>query len=80
MATRVESGCQESLACYSEEEPMPRYARVLKVQPGFEQDYENRHVEIWAELIEEIGNAGRRIHAIFRFGLTLFGTFECADI
>lgn len=59
---------------------MARYAWVLEVQPGFEEEYKKRHDEIWPELVEEIRRAGQRNYTIFRHGLTLFGTFECDDI
>jgi L-rhamnose mutarotase len=59
---------------------MKRYAWVLEVRPGFEEEYKRRHAEIWPELIEEIRRAGQRNYVIFRYGLTLFGTFECDDI
>ena len=59
---------------------MSRYAWVLEVRPGFEDEYKRRHDEIWPELIEEIRRAGQRDYAVFRHGLTLFGTFACDDI
>jgi L-rhamnose mutarotase len=59
---------------------MTQYAWVLQVQPGFEQEYEKRHAEIWPELLEEIRRAGQRNNAIFRYGLTVIGTFETDDI
>ncbi|HEX4297514.1 MAG TPA: L-rhamnose mutarotase [Devosia sp.] len=59
---------------------MTKYAWVLQVQPGFEQEYERRHAAIWPELLDEIRKAGQRNYVIFRHGLTLIGTFECDDI
>ena len=49
---------------------MSRYAWVLEVRPGFEDEYKRRHDEIWPELIEEIRRAGQRDYAVFRHGLT----------
>lgn len=59
---------------------MPRYAWVLEVRPGYEDEYKKRHDEIWPELVAEIRRAGQRHYAVFRHGLTLFGTFECDDL
>lgn len=59
---------------------MNRYAWVLEVRPGFEDEYKKRHDEIWPELVAEIRRAGQRDYAVFRYGLTLFGTFACDDI
>lgn len=59
---------------------MQRYAWVLEVRPGYEDEYERRHANIWPELLEEMRRAGQRDYAIFRHGLTLFGTFACDDL
>jgi L-rhamnose mutarotase len=59
---------------------MARYAWVLEVRPGCEEEYKYRHDTIWPELVEEIKRAGQRNYAVFRCGLTLFGYFECDDI
>jgi len=59
---------------------MARFAWVLEVRPGCEDEYKRRHAAIWPELVEEIKRAGQRNYAIFRHGLTLFGYFECDDI
>jgi L-rhamnose mutarotase len=56
------------------------YAWVLGVKPGYEAEYERRHVELWPEMGEALDRAGISTYHIFRHGLTLFGYFECADI
>jgi L-rhamnose mutarotase len=59
---------------------MDRYAWVLEVRPGYEEEYRRRHEEIWPEMIEALRSAGIRNYSIFRHGLTLFGYFETDDL
>jgi L-rhamnose mutarotase len=59
---------------------MTRYAWVLEVRPGYEEEYERRHKEIWPEMLEALSSAGIRNYSIFRHGLTLFGYFETDDL
>jgi len=59
---------------------MTRYAWVLEVRPGYEEEYVRRHQEIWPEMVEALRSAGIRNCSIFRHGLTLFGYFETDDI
>jgi len=59
---------------------MSRYAWVLEVRPGYEEEYVRRHREIWPEMVEALRSAGIRNYSIFRHGLTLFGYFETDDI
>ena len=59
---------------------MPRYAWVLEVRPGYEEEYIRRHREIWPEMVDALRSAGIRNYSIFRHGLTLFGYFETDDI
>lgn len=59
---------------------MAQYAWVLEVRPGFEEEYKQRHDEIWPEMLEALGQAGIRNYSIFRHGLTLFGYFETDDL
>jgi L-rhamnose mutarotase len=59
---------------------MSRYAWVLEVRPGYEEEYVRRHQEIWPEMVEALRSAGIRNYSIFRHGLTLFGYFETDDI
>lgn len=59
---------------------MPHYAWILEVRPGYEEEYKKRHDEIWPELAADIRSAGLRNYNIFRYGLTLFGYFECDDL
>lgn len=59
---------------------MARHAWVLEVRPGYEEEYEKRHDEIWPEMVEALEEAGIRNYSIFRHGLTLFGYFETDDL
>ena len=59
---------------------MDRYAWVLEVRPGYEEEYRRRHEEIWPEMVEALRSAGIRNYSIFRHGLTLFGYFETEDL
>ncbi len=59
---------------------MTRYAWVLEVRPGYEDEYKKRHDEIWPEMLETLTKAGVRNYSIFRHGLTLFGYFETDDL
>ena len=59
---------------------MPRYAWVLEVRPGYEEEYIRRHREIWPEMVDALHSAGIRNYSIFRHGLTLLGYFETDDI
>ena len=57
-----------------------RYAWVLEVRPGYEEEYKRRHDEIWPEMLDALREAGVRSYSIFRHGLTLFGYFETDDL
>lgn len=59
---------------------MASYAWVLEVRPGYEEEYQRRHDEIWPEMLETLRAAGLRNYNIFRHGLTLFGYFETDDL
>ena len=52
---------------------MTGYAWVLEVRPGYEEEYRERHDEIWPEMLEALRAAGISNYNIFRHGLTLFG-------
>jgi L-rhamnose mutarotase len=59
---------------------MTQYSWLLEVRPGYEEEYKKRHDEIWPELAKDIRDSGMRNYSIFRYGLLLFGYFECDDI
>ncbi len=59
---------------------MAPYAWVLKVRPGYEDEYKRRHDELWPEMDEALRASGITTYTIFRHGLTLFGYFETDDL
>lgn len=59
---------------------MAYYSWILEVRPGYEDEYKKRHDEIWPDLADDIRTSGMRNYSIFRYGLTLFGYFECDDL
>lgn len=59
---------------------MARYAWVLEVRPGYEEEYRKRHEEIWPDMANEVRASGMRNYSIFRLGLALIGYFECEDL
>ena len=48
---------------------MDRYAWVLEVRPGYEEEYRRRHEEIWPKMVEALRSAGIRNYSIFREGV-----------
>lgn len=58
---------------------MASYAWVLKIRPGYEEEYKRRHDEIWPDMTEALNRSGIRNYHIFKHGLTLFGYFETDD-
>ena len=58
--------------------PMRR-AWVMKLKPGNEALYKQRHDEIWPEMLELMRNGGLRTFSIYRYGLVLFAYQEGAD-
>jgi len=59
---------------------MTGYAWVLEVRPGYEDEYQHRHDQIWPEMLTALRDAGISNYNIFRLGLTLFGYFETDDL
>lgn len=59
---------------------MASYAWVLGVRPGCEEEYKQRHDDLWPEMDATLRRSGIRNYHIFRHGLTLFGYFETDDL
>ena len=57
---------------------MEKIAFIMKLKPGFEQEYKKRHDEIWPELTEQLTRAGIADYSIFLHQptLTLFGVLK----
>jgi L-rhamnose mutarotase len=56
-----------------------RVGFVMQLKPGNEAIYQQKHDEIWPEMVEAVHRHGIRNYSIFRRGLTLFAYFECDD-
>jgi len=58
---------------------MKRYAFLMKVKEGFEEEYVRRHKEVWPSVLEANKRVGIRNYSIFMNGDTLFAYLECED-
>lgn len=60
---------------------MIRQAFVMKIKPGCERIYKQRHDEIWPELVKELESAGVRDYSIYldEATLTLFACQKLKD-
>jgi L-rhamnose mutarotase len=56
-----------------------RVALHTRLKPGTEEDYEQAHREVPAELVEAIRAAGAKEWTIWRSGLDLFHVIDCDD-
>jgi L-rhamnose mutarotase len=55
---------------------MARVAFVMKLKPGCEAIYKQKHDEIWPELVEHMKRNDTRNYSIYRHGLLLFAYLE----
>ena len=53
-----------------------RVAWVMKLKPGNEAIYKQKHDEIWPEMLALMKRDGIRNYSIYRYGLTLFAYLE----
>ncbi len=60
---------------------MRRHAFKMKLKPGFEEEYERRHDEVWPELKRVLEKAGVRDYSIYldAESLTLFAFQRLED-
>ena len=56
-----------------------RIAWVMKLKPGCEAVYKQKHDEIWPEMLDRMKSRGVRNYSIYRYGLVLFAYQEKAD-
>jgi L-rhamnose mutarotase len=58
---------------------MKRMGFKMKLHAGMEQEYHQRHLDIWPELVEALKAAGVSDYSIFLDAATgyLFGTLKC---
>jgi L-rhamnose mutarotase len=59
---------------------MQRIAFLMQIQPGTEEEYHRRHVDIWPRMVDELKAAGCHTYSIFRSGLHLFAYLEVHDL
>jgi L-rhamnose mutarotase len=57
-----------------------RVAFVMKLKPGSEAIYKQKHDEIWPELVDVLHRQGIRNYNLYRYGLTLFASYECDEL
>jgi L-rhamnose mutarotase len=55
---------------------MGRVAFVMKLRPGCEAIYKQKHDKIWPEMLEQMRARGTRNYSIYRHGLLLFAYLE----
>jgi L-rhamnose mutarotase len=53
-----------------------RVAWVMRLKPGNEAIYKQKHDEIWPEMLALMQRQGIRNYSIYRYGLTLFAYLE----
>jgi L-rhamnose mutarotase len=58
---------------------MARLAFVMKLKPGNEAIYKQKHDEIWPEMLALMERNGTRNYSIYRYGLLLFAYLERDD-
>ena len=56
---------------------MERLLFAMKLKEGREEEYEQRHEEVWPELLGDLWSAGWRNYSLFRRGSEVFGYAEC---
>jgi L-rhamnose mutarotase len=58
---------------------MARVGFVMRLKPGYEAIYRQKHDEIWPEMVSALHGYGIRNYTIFLSGLTLFAYYETDD-
>jgi L-rhamnose mutarotase len=63
----------------AEQSVMARVGFVMRLKPGNEAIYRQKHDEIWPEMVSALHGYGIRNYPIFLSGLTLFAYYETDD-
>ena len=58
---------------------MQRIAFMMSIRPGTEEEYRQRHREVWPELLADLKRAGCQNYSIYLRGTELFAYMEVAD-
>jgi len=56
-----------------------RVGFVMRLKPGNEAIYRQKHAEIWPEMVDTLHRLGIRNYSIFLHDLTLFAYYETDD-
>jgi L-rhamnose mutarotase len=56
-----------------------RVGFVMRLLPGAEEEYRERHANVWPEMLAELRAAGASNYSIFQRGDDLFGYLEVDD-
>jgi len=59
---------------------MQRIGFVMRLLPGSEAEYRERHANVWPEMLAELKTAGASNYSIFLDGDRLFGYLEVEDL
>ena len=59
---------------------MERIGFMMRLQPGAEAEYVERHASVWPEMLAELRAAGASNYSIFLRGEDLFGYLEVDDL
>ena len=62
-----------------EVEPVERAFFRLKLNPGFEEEYDRVHRELWPPVLDAIRASGIKTYSIFRDGTELYFYIEAED-
>ena len=59
---------------------MQRIGFVMRLLPGAEAEYRERHAAVWPEMLAALRDAGARNYSIYLHGADLFGYLEVEDL
>ena len=59
---------------------MERVGFTMRLLPGAEAEYRQRHAAVWPEMLDELKAAGAANYSIFLDGDRLFGYLEVKDL
>jgi L-rhamnose mutarotase len=58
---------------------MQRVAFTMRIKPGYEEAYRERHQQVWPELLADLKKAGCHNYSIYAGGQDLFAYMEVED-
>ncbi len=63
----------------AEDQPLKRYAFILRLRPGASEAYENAHRAVWPEMLALLKSAGISEYSIYRRDELLILTLRAVD-